>query len=300
MEPASAPHNGPRHALGPATVSRIGFGAMQLTGPGVFGPPRDRDEAIAILRRAAELGVDHIDTAQFYGPDVANELIRAALYPYPEDLALVSKVGARRDASGRGLRYDLPGQLRQGIEDNLRSLAVGQLAVVNLRLMDDAEPDQRFDDQIGAMVQARDDGLIGGIGLSNVSRDHLLHALAGTAIACVQNLMNLADRRSMPVLEECHARDIAFVPFFPLGSGFATRQSGTGQPAGNADRGAPGPHASPGGPVLAARLAARDTPDPRHLLAAPPRREHGRRKSSPWTRKHASCWPRSHSPGHSR
>jgi len=203
-------------------VSRIGFGAMQLPGPGVFGPPRDRDAAIAVLRRAAELGVDHIDTAQFYGPDVANELIRAALYPYPEDLALVSKVGARRDATGKVLRYDLPGQLRQGIEDNLRSLAVDHLAVVNLRLMDDAQPDQRFDDQLAAMVKARDDGLIGGVGLSNVSRDHLLHALAETDIACVQNLMNLEDRRSMPVLEECHARGIAFVPFFPLGSGFAT------------------------------------------------------------------------------
>src|SRR6266700_7418321 len=177
----------PRHVLGPVTVSRIGFGAMQLPGPGVFGPPRDRSEAIGVLRRATELGVDHIDTAQFYGPDVANELIRAALYPYPEGLALVSKVGARRDASGRVLRYDLLGQLRQGIEDNLRSLAVGHLAVVNLRLMDDAKPDQRFEDQLAAMVKARDDGLIGGVGLSNVSLDHLRYALAITDIACVQN-----------------------------------------------------------------------------------------------------------------
>src|ERR1700758_1466580 len=116
-----------RHVLGPATVSRIGFGAMQLPGPGVFGPPRDRDAAVAVLRRAAELGVDHIDTAQYYGPDVANELIRAALYPYPDGLALVSKVGARRDASGAVLRYDRPAELRRGIEDNLRSLAVDQL-----------------------------------------------------------------------------------------------------------------------------------------------------------------------------
>src|SRR5712692_3221331 len=137
-----------RYPLGRFSVSRVGFGAMQLPGPGVFGPPRDRDEAIAVLRRAAELGVDHIDTAQFYGPDVANELIRAALYPYPEDLALVSKVGARRDASGGVLRYDLPGQLRHGIEDNLRSLAVDHLAVVNLRLMDDDRPDQRFEDKL--------------------------------------------------------------------------------------------------------------------------------------------------------
>jgi pyridoxine 4-dehydrogenase len=210
-----------RYRLGKRTVSRIGFGAMQLPGPGVFGPPRDRDEAIAVLRRAAELGVDHIDTAQYYGPDVANELIRTALHPYPDGLALVSKVGARRDSAGRVLPFDSPAQLRQGIEDNLRSLEVDQLAAVNLRLMDDATPGQRFDDQLAAMVQARDDGLIGGIGLSNITREHLLHALATTEIACVQNPMNLADRHSLPVLEECTARGIAFVPFFPLGSGFA-------------------------------------------------------------------------------
>lgn len=210
-----------RYRLGPVTVSRIGFGAMQLPGPGVFGPPRDRGQAIAVLRRAAELGVDHIDTAQFYGPAVANELIMAALHPYPEGLALVSKVGARRDLSGRVLRFDSPEQLRQGIEDNLRSLAVDHLAAVNLRLMDDAKPGQRFDDQLTAMVRARDDGLIGGIGLSNITREHLVHALAITEIACVQNPMNLADRRSLPVLEECETRGIAFVPFFPLGSAFA-------------------------------------------------------------------------------
>lgn len=209
-----------RYVLGPATVCRVGFGAMQLPGPGVFGPPRDRDAAIAVLRRAVELGVDHIDTALYYGPDVANELIRAALYPYPDGLALVSKVGARRDESGGVVRYDQPDQLRQAIEDNLRSLAVGQLAAVNLRLMDDAEPGRRFDDQLAAMVKARDDGLIGGIGLSNVTRDHLLYALSVADIACVQNPMNVADRASKPVLEECYARGIAFVPFFPLGSAF--------------------------------------------------------------------------------
>jgi pyridoxine 4-dehydrogenase len=213
--------NDQRYRLGPATVSRIGFGAMQLPGPGVFGPPRDRGQAIAVLRRAAELGVDHIDTAQFYGPDVANELIRAALHPYPEGLALVSKVGARRDLSGRVLRFDSPAQLTQGIEDNLRILAVDHLAAVNLRLMDDARPGQRFDDQLTAMVKARDNGLIGGIGLSNVTREHLVHALAITDIACVQNPMNLANRHSLPVLDDCEARGIPFVPFFPLGSAFA-------------------------------------------------------------------------------
>jgi pyridoxine 4-dehydrogenase len=208
------------YVLGTSTVSRIGFGAMQLPGPGVFGPPRDRDQAIAVLRRAAELGVNHIDTAQYYGPDVANELIKAALYPYPTDLALVSKVGARRDASGGILRYDQPDELIRGIEDNLRSLQVDRLAAVNLRLMDDARPGPLFDDQLAAMTRARDDGMIGGIGLSNISRDHLLYALGRTEIACVQNPMNLANRSSMPVLEECHARGIAFVPFFPLGSAF--------------------------------------------------------------------------------
>jgi pyridoxine 4-dehydrogenase len=210
-----------RYRLGPVTVSRIGFGAMQLPGPGVFGPPRDRSQAIAVLRRAVELGVDHIDTAQYYGPDVANELIRAALHPYPEGLALVSKVGARRDRSGRVLRFDSPAQLTGGIEDNLRTLAVDHLTAVNLRLMDDARPDQRFDDQLAAMAKARDNGLIGGIGLSNITHEHLVHALAITDIACVQNPMNLADRHSLPVLEECEARGIAFVPFFPLGSAFA-------------------------------------------------------------------------------
>jgi pyridoxine 4-dehydrogenase len=217
--------NGQRFRLGAVTVSRIGFGAMQLPGPGVFGPPRDRGEAIAVLRRGAELGLDHIDTAQYYGPDVANELIRAALHPYPEGLALVSKVGARRDRSGRVLRFDSPAELMRGIEDNLRSLAVDQLPVVNLRLMDDAGPGQRFDDQLAAMVKARDSGLIGGIGLSNITRDHLLHALAITDVACVQNPMNLADQRSLPLLDECAARGIAFVPFFPLGSAFANGDS---------------------------------------------------------------------------
>src|SRR5258707_10526627 len=167
---------------------------MQLPGPGVFGPPRDRGAAIAVLRRAADLGVDHIDTAQYYGPDVANELIRAALYPYPEGLVLVSKVGARRDESGGVLRYDRPAQLRRGIEDNLRSLGVGHLAAVNLRLMDDAEPDQRFDDQLAAMVKARDGGLIGGVGPSNVTRLHRALPPFMTAIACAHDANNLPGR----------------------------------------------------------------------------------------------------------
>ena len=211
------------YPLGQFSVGRVGFGAMQLPGPGVFGPPRDRAEALAVLRRAVAMGVDHIDTAQFYGPDVANELIREALHPYAADLALVSKVGARRNESAGWLHYDQPEQLRTAIEDNLRTLGVEQLAAVNLRLMEDVKVDQRYDDQLAAMVQAREDGLIGGVGLSNVTLEHLLRALEITPVVCVQNPLNLVDRASMPVLEECTARGIAFVPFFPLGSAFNPR-----------------------------------------------------------------------------
>lgn len=206
--------------LGRFSVSRVGFGAMQLPGPNAFGPPRDRDEALAVLRRAVERGVNHIDTAQFYGPDVANELIREALHPYPENLALVSKVGGRRDHNGGWLPVDGPAELRRDIETNLRALGVDQLAAVNLRVFEDNGPNQLFDDQLSVMIEARDEGLIGGIGLSNVNRDHLLHACERTEIACVQNAFNLIHRDSAPVLQECTARGIAFVPFFPLGAAF--------------------------------------------------------------------------------
>jgi pyridoxine 4-dehydrogenase len=207
--------------LGRFSVSRVGFGAMQLPGPGVLGPPRDHDEAVAVLRRAVELGVDHIDTAQFYGPDVANELIREALHPYPENLALVSKVGGRRDEAGAWLPLSHPADLRQDIEANLRTLGVDQLAAVNLRLFESGAPDQLFDDQLSVMIAARDEGLIGGIGLSEITREHLLHALERTEIVCVQNAFNLVHRASAPVLDECTARGIAFVPFFPLGAAFS-------------------------------------------------------------------------------
>jgi aryl-alcohol dehydrogenase-like predicted oxidoreductase len=206
--------------LGGFSVARIGFGAMQLPGPGVIGPPRDRDEALAVLRRAVELGVNHIDTAQFYGPDVANELIREALHPYPEDLALVSKVGGRRDDTGAWLPVAEPADLRRDIETNLRALGVDRLAAVNLRLFESDGPDRLFEHQLSVMIDARDEGLIGGIGLSNINRGHLLHALERTEIACVQNAFNLVDRQSAAVLDECTTRGIAFVPFFPLGAAF--------------------------------------------------------------------------------
>ena len=193
---------------------------MQLPGPGVFGPPRDRDGALAVLQRAVELGVDHIDTAQFYGPDVANELIREALYPYPDNLALVSKVGGTRDETGGWLPVNEPAELRRDIETNLRALGVDRLAAVNLRLFESDGPDQLFDDQLSVMIEAHDEGLIGGIGLSNINREHLLHALERTEIACVQNAFNLVQQESASVLEECTRRGIAFVPFFPLGAAF--------------------------------------------------------------------------------
>jgi pyridoxine 4-dehydrogenase len=210
---------GGKRALGPHLVEPIGYGAMLLTGPGVFGPPRAPDDAIALLREAVEAGVDHIDTAEYYGPHVVNELIREALHPYPPDLVLVSKVGARRDERGGIFAHDDPGQLRSGIEENLRTLGIDSVPVVNLRLMRGSGPDSLFDDQLAAMSAARDDGLIGAIGLSNVTVEHLHHALRYTDIACVQNAYHLGDRRSQPVLEECTRLGIAFVPFSPLGSG---------------------------------------------------------------------------------
>jgi pyridoxine 4-dehydrogenase len=207
--------------LGRFSVARVGFGAIQLPGPGVVGPPRDRDEALAVLRRAVELGVNHIDTAQFYGPNVSNELIREALHPYPANLVLVSKVGARRDDAGGWLPLVDPADFRSDIEANLQTLGVDQLAVVNLRLVDSDRPDEHFDELLSVMIAARDEGLIGGIGLSNSTSEHLLHALEHTEIACVQNAFNLVDRSSDPVLRECAARGIAFVPFFSLRSPFA-------------------------------------------------------------------------------
>jgi len=210
-----------RRPLGPFSVSPVGFGAMRLTGPNVFGPPENRADAIALLREAVELGVDHIDTAQYYGPDVVNELIREALHPYSPHLVLVSKVGARRDGHGGVLADDEPRQLRRGIEENLETLCLDALPIVNLRLMRGTEPDALFDEQLGAMIAARDDGLIQAIGLSNVTLAHLLRALRDTEIACVQNAFHLANRSSQPVLDECTRRGIAFVPFAPLGSGSA-------------------------------------------------------------------------------
>lgn len=226
-------------SLGSFTVGRVGYGAMQLPGPGVFGPPRDHDQALAVLKRAIELGINHIDTSQFYGPNVSNQLIREALHPYPADLALVSKVGARRDDTGAWLPAQEPDELRAAIEENLESLGTDRLAAVNLRVHDEAtDPNspakvnrELFDRQLTTMIKARDEGLIGGIGLSSVVPEHLRIALGRTEIVCVQNAYNLVDRTSQPVLDACIEHGIAFVPFFPLGSAFTPENPVLGHPA---------------------------------------------------------------------
>ncbi len=212
------------HDLAGFPVRRIGFGAMQLPGPGVMGPPKDHDAAIAVLRRAVEAGVNHIDTAQFYGPDVANALIREALHPYPDDLAIVSKVGARRDAEGAWNPAQRPEQLREDVEQNLRALGTDRLAAVNLRLhaADDGDPDQHvpLEDQLAAMVRMRDDGLIAGIGISTASRAQVAQAIDAVGIVTVQNAYSLLDRSDEAVLALCAEHGVAYVPYFPLGSAF--------------------------------------------------------------------------------
>ena len=208
-----------KRSLGPFSVAPVGLGAMRLAGPNVFGPPASRGDAIALLRDAVSEGVDHIDTAFYYGPSVVNELIREALHPYPPDLVLVSKVGARRGRRGEIFADDEPSRLRSGIEDNLRTLGVDSVPVVNLRLMRLTPPDTFFDDQLQAMIGAHEDGLIGAVGLSNVTLDHLRHAMKYVEVACVQNEYHPAARGSQSVLEECRQQGIAFVPFAPLGFG---------------------------------------------------------------------------------
>jgi pyridoxine 4-dehydrogenase len=212
-------------------VARIGYGAMQLPGPGVLGPPRDRAKALAVLRRAVELGVNHIDTAQYYGPDVANELIHAALHPYPDDLVLVTKVGAERDRRGGWISAQRPRELRAGVEANLRSLEVERIDVVNLRLSG-AERGRGvdLDSQLAEMIALRSEGKIGGIGISTVNIDQLRHALPA-GIACVQNAYNLLDRADEPLLDICRENDVAWVPYFPLGSAFAGASNVTEHPA---------------------------------------------------------------------
>jgi aryl-alcohol dehydrogenase-like predicted oxidoreductase len=194
---------------------------MQLAGPRVFGPPADPAAARAVLRRAIELGVDHIDTAQYYGPDVVNELIRDALRPYPASLRIVSKVGARRDDRGAILPASQPDELRAGVEDNLQTLRVDALALVNLRLIGPAGRGRiPLAEQLGALKTLQDEGKIESIGLSNATVDQVTAALAMVDLGEVQNAYNIKLRDDEDVLRFCADRDIAYVPFFPIGSAF--------------------------------------------------------------------------------
>jgi pyridoxine 4-dehydrogenase len=225
MTALTAPPGG-TYQLGDLTVSRVGYGAMQLAGPGVFGPPANRAGAVAVLREAVALGVTHIDTSDFYGPHVTNEIIREALHPYPDDLHIVTKVGARRDAQGGWPHARTPAELRDAVHDNLRNLGLEALDVVNLRVGGQSGPEAgSVAEGFTALAELRDQGKIRHLGVSNVNAEQLVEAQAIAPVVCVQNLYNLAQRGDDPLLELTARQGIAFVPFFPLG-GFSPLQSG--------------------------------------------------------------------------
>src|SRR2546421_1235104 len=205
--------------------TRVGYGAMQLTGPGVFGPPKDRDAAIAVLRAAVDLGIRHIDPADFYGPYVTNELIREALAPYPDDLHIVTKVGARRDEQGGWPHARTPAELRAQVHDNLRHLGLDALDVVNLRVggVEAPEPGS-IAEQFKALAELREQGLIRHLGLSTVTAGQLAEAQSIAPVVCVQNLYNIARRGDDDLVDLTARQGIAFVPYFPLG-GFSPLQS---------------------------------------------------------------------------
>jgi pyridoxine 4-dehydrogenase len=212
---------------GDLTVTRMGYGAMQLAGRGVFGPPADRDAAVAVLREAVELGITHIDTSGYYGPRVTNQIIREALYPYPEDLYIVTKVGAQRDAQGSWLTALAPEQLRAQVEENLRDLGLDAMDVVNLR-----NPGQRGPEPgsiagpFTALAELRKEGLIRHLGVSNMTAGQIAEAQSIAPVVCVQNHYNLAHRTDDGLVGSLAGQGIAYVPFFPLG-GFSPLQSGT-------------------------------------------------------------------------
>jgi aryl-alcohol dehydrogenase-like predicted oxidoreductase len=220
---ATALHD--HYRVGDFDLTRIGYGAMQLAGPGVFGPPKDHDASIAVLRAVVDLGINHIDTADFYGPYVTNELIREALAPYPDDLHIVTKVGARRDEQGGWPHARTPAELREQVHENLQRLDLDVLDVVNLRVggLEEPEPGS-IAEQFTALAELRQQGLIRHLGLSTVNAEQLAEARAIAPVVCVQNMYNIA-RRADDALVDQTARDgIAFVPYFPLG-GFNPVQS---------------------------------------------------------------------------
>src|SRR6202522_2604398 len=212
--------------LGTQTVNRLGYGAMQLAGPGVFGPPKDHDEALAVLREAVAQGVNHIDTSDFYGPHITNQIIREALHPYPDDLTIVTKVSARRGADGSWIPAMSPDELTQAVHDNLRNLGVDVLGVVNLRSMFDVHgpAEGSLEAPLTVLAGLQEKGLIRHIGLSNVTRKQIEDARKMVNIVCVQNAYNVASRADDPLIDELEKEGIAYVPFFPLG-GFNLLQS---------------------------------------------------------------------------
>ncbi len=212
--------------LGDRAVRRMGYGAMQLAGKGVFGPPRDRDAALAVLRAAVESGIDHIDTSDFYGPHVTNELIREALHPYPDDLVIVTKVGAVRGADASWNPAMAPAELERAVQDNLRNLGLDALDVVNLRLMGDGHGpvEGSLAEPFTALAELQQRGLIRHLGVSNANAAQVAEARGIAAIVCVQNLYNLANRDDDALIDDLATHGIAYVPFFPLG-GFKPLQS---------------------------------------------------------------------------
>jgi pyridoxine 4-dehydrogenase len=207
------------------TLNRMGYGAMQLAGPGVWGPPRDVDTAIAVLREAVESGVNHIDTSDFYGPHVTNQLIKQALHPYPKDLVIVTKVGARRGPDKSWLHALSRQELIDAVHDNLRNLGLDRLDVVNLRVGGITEPGhESIEEPLTVLVELERQGLIRHIGLSNISTKQLAEARTLTEIVCVQNFYNVAHRSDDAFVDDLAAQGIAYVPFFPLG-GFTPLQS---------------------------------------------------------------------------
>jgi aryl-alcohol dehydrogenase-like predicted oxidoreductase len=208
------------------TVMRVGYGAMQLAGPGVFGPPKDRDAAVAVLREAVALGINHIDTSDFYGPHVTNQIIKEALHPYPDELRIVTKVGATRDAEGGWPHARSPEQLRQAVHENLSNLGLEVLDVVNLRVggFDSPEPGA-IAAMFAVLAELQQEGLIKHLGVSTVSAEQVAEAQSIAPVVCVQNLYNVANRADDALIDSLAAQGIAYVPYFPLG-GFTPLQSG--------------------------------------------------------------------------
>jgi pyridoxine 4-dehydrogenase len=209
------------------TVTRVGYGAMQLAGPHVFGPPADHDGAVAVLREVVRLGINHIDTSDFYGPHVTNQLIKEALHPYPEQLRIVTKVGARRDAEGNWPIALAPDELRRAVRDNLNNLGLDALDVVNLRVGGLVAPEPgSIEEPFRVLVEMQREGLIKHLGISNVSADQIAEAQSIAPVVCVQNFYNIANRQDDSLIDSLAKQGVGYVPFFPLG-GFTPLQSDT-------------------------------------------------------------------------